>query len=270
MQPPLKVKRSPNVIPPSLENEIYYFFTYIHPHVTFEDFVRGCPEGLFGPARSDLRVKVTTFYDKIRRSQDYNRRKHAAFRNITGEQAPFAHQYFLNHIEGSQQASQNMRGNNNDNKSYSEESDFDLDGDGYDGNYVPTPPKPFGDRNHHHTSSDSSVGGKLALRADFDMLALADHDFCNGIPFGMDVPMLRYVLKKLNTVVALDLKDPSSLPVGVDFILVKDAPTRKTDLSYDKLIRVLQVSDMESLSYISARLSKDGKVIIVEAPVKER
>ena len=102
------------------------------------------------------------------------------------------------------------------------------------------------------------------------MIEVANHDFRNGIPDGMDIPMLRYLLKKLNSVIALDHTDPSTLPIGVDFILVKDAPTRKTDVSYNKLILVLQVTDMESLSYISARLSKDGKVIIVEAPVKER
>ena len=273
MQPPRnKSKRSPNRIPPPLENKIHYYFKYIHPHsVKFEAFVEGCPVGLFGPPGSELREKVTTFYDKIRRSPDYHLQNNAALRDVTGREAPFAHQYFLKLIERSQsqRASPNNMSDNYD-KSHSD-SEFDPDEDGYDGNYVPSPPHhPFGDSNNRRTSSSSVGGGKMIVRKEFEALTLANINFSNGIPSDIDVSTVLYVLKKLNNVFALDCKDPSTLPSGVDAILVKDAPTRKKDCSYDKLILVLQVSDMESLSYISARLSNDGKVIIVDVPIKER
>jgi len=156
----------------------------------------------------------------------------------------------------------------NNNKSYSK-SEFDSD-EQYDRSYAPSPPPhPFGDSNRH-TSSGSVRGGKMVVQKEFDACTLANIDFGNGIPSTIDIPSLVYVLKKLNNVFALDNTDPSTLPSGVDFIVVKDAPTRKKDCSYDKLILVLQVIDMESLSYISARLSNDGKVIIVEVPIMER
>ena len=131
----------------------------------------------------------------------------------------------------------------NNDKSYSE-SDFDSAGEEqYDRDYCPSPPPhPYGD-NNQRTSSES-VGGKLVVQKDFDACTLANHDFGKGIPDDMDTSMLRYLLKKLNRVVAF------TLPYGVDLILVKDAPTRKADVSYNKLILVLQVTDMESLSYI--------------------
>jgi hypothetical protein len=261
--------RTPNQLPEHLENEILYYFKFIRdPHdVPFGDFVDGATPDLFGPPKSDLRYCATQFYNKIYRSYDYHLQRNQALRTITPEQAPHAHKYLQQFLNSS-----NHRAPPNtmsDDKSYRSEEFDSADEEQYDRDYRPSPPHhPFGD-NNRRTSSES-VGGKLVVQKDFDARTLANHDFGKGIPDDMDTSMLRYLLKKLNRVVALDHTDPSTLPIGVDFILVKDAPTRKADVSYDKLILVLQVTDMESLSYISARLSKDGKVIIVEAPIKER
>jgi hypothetical protein len=55
----------------------------------------------------------------------------------------------------------------------------------------------------------------------------------------------------------------------VDFILVKDCPYANEEYTYNKLVLILQVGVMNLLASISARLSPDGRAIIVDFPAKE-
>ena len=103
--PPLsKLKRSTNNLPLSIQNEIYYYFRFIYPlNIKFDHFVKGCPEGVFGPAGKPLRRKSTLFYDKIKRRLDHHLLTNPSLQGISARQAPFPHQYFLDLIERSQQ-----------------------------------------------------------------------------------------------------------------------------------------------------------------------
>lgn len=276
-------RSSSNQLPDYLKNEIYYFFKFLWNEVTFEDFVEGCPTDLFGkPATSDRRL-ATKFYDKIKRSIAYHLASNKRLKDITAADAPHAHRFFERRFANSQSPLPNHRRNSNSNtttakmsanKSASDNSDYYRDDDYEDYDPVGTPPaSPFKDNNRRNSTESANGyagGGKLVVRKGMDVSALTRIDYSKGIPSDIDLPTLQYTLQTLNNVYQLDHTKPHTLPSGVDFIVIKDAPNQTREYRYDKAILILQVTDMDSLSNISARLSKDGKVIIVDAPLKER
>jgi hypothetical protein len=144
---PLKVdgstNRSPksaNPLPQQLEAEILYYFKFIHePHnVSFAAFVNGVTPGLFGSKGSDLRGYTSLFYQKIDWSYEYHQEWNLTLRNLrlTPEQAPHAHRYHQQLLHTPNQHASATMSYNYD-KSFSEESEFDLDDEKcYDGKYL--------------------------------------------------------------------------------------------------------------------------------------
>lgn len=60
------------------------------------------------------------------------------------------------------------------------------------------------------------------------------------------------------------------LPHGVDFFVVNNSLVKSGKFVCDKLVLVLQLTDSHSMTCISAKLSEDGKMIIVKYPSKDR
>ena len=78
-------------IPPHLQNEIYYYFTYLYK-TKFDIVVKSCPPNYFGAPASDLRRRVSRFIEKLRRSWDF----HSTVKNIhsiTAADAPYVSQF---------------------------------------------------------------------------------------------------------------------------------------------------------------------------------
>lgn len=262
-----------SIIPAFLEKEIYYYFVFLRKAVEFDSFAKACPDQLFGKPASDLRIRVTRFVDKIRQSLDYHLASTPALINITAADAPHAHNFFLanQHLFAGKQPTQHTptptMSSHSDNKSSA--SGYDSDPDFVYGDRkapVQSPPTPTTPSDYYNNG-----GGKMVVASNdvLDARLLARTNFSNGIPLGIHLPTFHYLLQRLNNVYALDHAKPETLPRGVDFILIKHAPNLARDVSYDKFILILQVSDMDTLASISAKLSPDGKVIIVEIPAKE-
>lgn len=78
------------------------------------------------------------------------------------------------------------------------------------------------------------------------------------------------MLQQLNCVIGLNPYAPQSLLPDMDIVLVKDSLDAYGKYTYDKLILVLQISDIDSMGSISAKLSADGTVVSVDIPAKDR
>jgi len=91
-----------------------------------------------------------------------------------------------------------------------------------------------------------------------------------SIPADIDHQALFNAALKFNHVYALDPKVPNTLPHGVDFFVVNNSLVKSGKFVCDKLVLVLQLTDSHSMTCISAKLSEDGKMIIVKYPSKDR
>ena len=135
-------------------------------------------------------------------------------------------------------------------------------------------------KNNNRRSSNGSVsgsgkkGGQLVVSRKSSGSAYdfaVGLDFSNGIPESINNNMSFFqMLQQLNCVIGLNPYAPQSLLPGMDIVLVKDSLDAYGKYTYDKLILVLQISDIDSMGSISAKLSADGTVVSVDIPAKDR
>ena len=270
------------IIPPHLLKEIYYYIVHLSGRVTFKEFAKSSayPVHFFGKPNTTLRKAVTTRVYNILRRIDYHLSTNNTLSSISALDAPYAASFHESLLRAYSSSSSPNRQTMSFAASSSDSEQSSPEPERFGANVQSPPFSPFSDssnRRNSNSNHDNGMvgGGKLvvaskpnALRAFCDMAAHID--FSYGIPAEVDDKSFYNMVKKLNDVTFYDPKDHQALPTGVDIFQVLECPDANDVYMHTKIVIVLQVSFMESLKSISARLSPDGRVVIVSYPYKER
>lgn len=262
-------------LPDRIIKEVYFYIRFIGPlNIPFARLTKASfvPPNYFGKPASASRKRISRIIEKIERSLPYHLETDQLLRDIKPSDAPLAF-LFLQSIRATTNTNTNMS-DNNDYESFiasASESEAEDSFDNANVNLQSPPLSPL--RNHNRRNSEPG-GGKLVIAnqgsfaAAYDAAARAN--FSRGIPDALADKSFFEMLTQLNNVIALDPDKPHLFPAGVDFILVKECPDANEEYTYNKLILILQVGVLDTLASISARLSPDGRAIIVDFPAKER
>ncbi len=86
----------------------------------------------------------------------------------------------------------------------------------------------------------------------------------------VDYASLFALTQGLNNVTALNPYSPEAQPHGRDCFVTSQIPSKTGNFVYDKLVVILQITALDSMKCISAKLSECGRLIIVNFPSRDR
>ena len=238
-----------SVLPPALENEVQYYIynIFLHHGTRFQEIVANCDTNYFGKPNGGLRTRVGRRINNIKKQLNNSKGK-LKVKKVSAVDAP-------------QVSSAHRLLHPNDFKNNMSDSD-----------------NSFSEESASSTSSEE----RHRMRANN---LRSNNNYNNNFGARVQTPHVHQrkgrsltppkksnshsTSLNYNKTFALSLL-PSNSPISIDCTLVKQCLDKDGVYTYDKLVLILQLTDVESLKCLKARLANDGTSIIVEMPIKTR